>query len=104
MVSVATTVDGVQRLETLYRADGDRLWRALLAFAGDQDIASDSVAEAFAQALRRGVAVRDPRSCRIQVGLHCRGSDAAAFPMPPVGGQVGVGYDGPRGAGDYFAL
>lgn len=49
-----------QSVEAVYRADGDRLWRALLAFAGDPDIASESVAEAYAQALRRGPAVRDP--------------------------------------------
>jgi RNA polymerase sigma-70 factor, ECF subfamily len=47
-------------VEAAYRADGDRLWRALLAYAGDPDIASESVAEAYAQALRRGPAVRDP--------------------------------------------
>ena len=39
--------------ERLYRTEGDRLWRAVLAFAGDRAIADDSVAEAFAQALRR---------------------------------------------------
>jgi RNA polymerase sigma-70 factor (ECF subfamily) len=47
-------------VEAVYRADGDRLWRAVLAYAGDREIASDAVAEAFAQALRRGPAVRDP--------------------------------------------
>jgi RNA polymerase sigma-70 factor, ECF subfamily len=46
-------------LEHLYRAHGDRLWRSLLAFAGDPDVASDAVAEAFAQALRRGAEIRD---------------------------------------------
>jgi RNA polymerase sigma-70 factor (ECF subfamily) len=47
-------------LEDLYRTHGDRLWRALLAFSGDRDVASDALAEAFAQALRRGDAIRDP--------------------------------------------
>jgi RNA polymerase sigma-70 factor (ECF subfamily) len=32
----------------------------VLAFSGDPDVASDAVAEAFAQALRRGSALRDP--------------------------------------------
>jgi RNA polymerase sigma-70 factor, ECF subfamily len=36
------------------------MWRAVLAFAGDPDVASDAVAEAFAQALRRGEAIRSP--------------------------------------------
>jgi len=48
------------RLERVYREHGDRLWRAVLAFAGDPEVASDAVAEAFAQALRRGEAIRDP--------------------------------------------
>lgn len=45
-------------VERVYRDVGDRLWWAVLAFAGDPDVASDAVAEAFAQALRRGEAVR----------------------------------------------
>lgn len=49
-------------VEAVYRADGDRLWRALYAFAGDEEVASDAVAEAFAQALRRGSAIRDVRA------------------------------------------
>ncbi|MDQ2940978.1 MAG: sigma-70 family RNA polymerase sigma factor [Chloroflexota bacterium] len=84
---MSTTVSGVQRLEMLYRADGDRLWRALLAFAGVQDTASDSVAEAFAQALRRGDAVRDPQAWvwragfRIAAGeLKRRGSTTPHLP------------------------
>ncbi len=35
------------------------MWQAALAFAGDPEVASDAVAEAFAQALRRGSAIRD---------------------------------------------
>jgi RNA polymerase sigma factor (sigma-70 family) len=54
---------GVRRyedIERLYREQGGRMWRALLAFGGDADVASDAVAEAFAQALRRGRGIRDP--------------------------------------------
>ena len=47
-------------IERLYRERGDRMWRAVLAFAGDPEVASDAVAEAFAQVLRRGDEVRDP--------------------------------------------
>jgi RNA polymerase sigma-70 factor, ECF subfamily len=50
------------QFERLYRLEGDRLWRAVLAFSGDPEIASDAVAEAFAQALRRGGAISDPRA------------------------------------------
>jgi len=37
----------------------ERLWRALLAYAGDPEVASDAAAEAYAQAVRRGVAIVD---------------------------------------------
>jgi RNA polymerase sigma-70 factor, ECF subfamily len=47
-------------LERLYRDQRDRMWRAVLAYAGDPDVAADAVAEAFAQALRRGDAIRSP--------------------------------------------
>ena len=47
-------------LERIYREHGPRLWRSLTAFAGDPDVASDAVAEAFAQALRRGEELKDP--------------------------------------------
>ncbi|HEX2025112.1 MAG TPA: sigma-70 family RNA polymerase sigma factor [Actinomycetota bacterium] len=49
------------RIEALYRSDGNRLWRAVLMYTGDRDVADDAVAEGFAQALRRGEALRDPR-------------------------------------------
>jgi RNA polymerase sigma-70 factor, ECF subfamily len=53
-------VSRADRIERLYREQGDRIWRGLLAFAGDPEVASDAVAEAFAQVLRRGDEVRDP--------------------------------------------
>ncbi|MDP9341555.1 MAG: sigma-70 family RNA polymerase sigma factor [Actinomycetota bacterium] len=46
----------------LYEQEGRRVWRAVYAFAGDREVASDAVAEAFAQCIRRGEAVRDPRA------------------------------------------
>ena len=48
------------KLERLYLRQRDRMWRAVLAFAGDPEVASDAVAEAFAQALGRGAAIRSP--------------------------------------------
>jgi RNA polymerase sigma-70 factor (ECF subfamily) len=48
------------RFEALFQAQGDRLWRALFAFTGDRDIANDALGEAFAQALARGDAIREP--------------------------------------------
>jgi RNA polymerase sigma-70 factor (ECF subfamily) len=49
-----------ESLEGVYRLHGKRLWWALLAFTGDREIASDAVAEAFAQALRAGDRIRSP--------------------------------------------
>lgn len=47
-------------LEGLYRAHGQRLLGAVLAFTGDREIAMDAVSEAFAQALGRGDEIRSP--------------------------------------------
>jgi RNA polymerase sigma-70 factor (ECF subfamily) len=49
-------------LEGVYRDDGRKLWWSLLALCGDREIATDAVAEAFAQALARGDQIRDPRA------------------------------------------
>lgn len=48
------------RFEALFEAEGDRLWRALYAFTGDREVASDALGEAFAQALARGDAINRP--------------------------------------------
>lgn len=87
MVPVAAAADGTLRFEALYRDEGDRLWRALLAFAGDHEIASDAVAEAFAQALRRGQALTNPEAWvwragfRIAAGeLKRRGATTSTIP------------------------
>ena len=72
----------------MYRQDGDRLWRALFAYAGNEDVASDAVAEAFAQALRRGPAIRDVRSWvwrsafRLAAGDLKRQSSLSHGPLP----------------------
>src|SRR3990172_1588866 len=41
-------------VERVWREQGPKLWRSLTAFAGDRELASDAMAEAFAQALGRG--------------------------------------------------
>jgi RNA polymerase sigma-70 factor (ECF subfamily) len=50
----------VSTVETVYSEHGPRLYRSLLAYTGDPHIAEDAMAEAFAQALRRGDELRDP--------------------------------------------
>ena len=76
-------------LERLYREQRDRMWRAVFAFAGDREVASDAVAEAFTQALRRGAAVRSPErwvwraAFRIAAGELKRGR-AETLELPDV--------------------
>jgi RNA polymerase sigma-70 factor (ECF subfamily) len=48
-----------EAVERVWIEHGPRLWRSLLAFSADADVASDAMAEAFAQALGRGPEVRD---------------------------------------------
>ena len=49
-----------ERLEEVYRTQAGRLWRSLVLHTGDRERAADAVSEAFAQALRRADAIRDP--------------------------------------------
>jgi len=51
--------DANEPIERAYRRHATKLWRALVAFGGDPEVANDAVAEAFAQALGRGAAVQD---------------------------------------------
>jgi len=48
-----------EAVERVWREQGTKLWRSLVAFSGDRELASDAMAEAFAQALSRGNDVRD---------------------------------------------
>ncbi len=52
---------GEPDLERLFQEEAKRIWRALVAYTGDRDVASDAMAEAFAQALARGDELRSPR-------------------------------------------
>ena len=46
-------------VERVWREQGATLWRSLVAFTGDREMASDAMAEAFAQALGRGADIRE---------------------------------------------
>lgn len=88
MAALVTPVAVTGDVESVYRLDGDRLWRALYAFAGTEEVASDAVAEAFAQALRRGSAIRDVRNWvwraafRLAAGDLKRQSNLSRGPLP----------------------
>jgi RNA polymerase sigma-70 factor (ECF subfamily) len=57
---VSEEASSEDRWRRVFEAEHGRLWRSVLAQTGDPEVASDAVAEAFAQAIRRGDAVRDP--------------------------------------------
>ena len=70
METAAASVRVAPSIEAIYRQEADRLWRALFAYAADTEIASDAVAEAFAQAIRRGSAIRDARAWVWKAGFR----------------------------------
>lgn len=47
-------------VEEVYRSQHDRLWKSLLAFTGDPELAAEAEAETFAQAFARGDELRNP--------------------------------------------
>ena len=86
-------------LEELYRQHGDRLWRAVLAFAGDREVASDAVAEAFAQALRRGGELRDPLAWVFRTAFRVAAGELADRRRRGAGSSVEEGsYEMPERA------
>ncbi len=89
--------DDVIRVRAAYERAHARLWRAVLAWSGSPDVADESVAEAFAQALRRGPAVVDVEAWvwraafRIAGGELARRRDAGLVADVP---EVGAGDAG----------
>src|SRR5512140_2903247 len=89
------TYEGV---EAVYRADAERLWRAIYAFTGDPEIASDAVAEAYVQLLHRGAAVRDPAAWAWRTAFQISAGvlkARRAFDSAAVGGQHVDSYADP---------
>ncbi|MFP3907414.1 MAG: sigma factor-like helix-turn-helix DNA-binding protein [Acidimicrobiales bacterium] len=66
------------RLRSTFESQHGRLWRSVLAHTGDPEIASDAVAEAFAQAARRGDGVRDARAWVWRAAFRIAGGQLAA--------------------------
>lgn len=60
--SAVVSRDARTEIESAYQSHGDRLWRALLGYTADPEIASDALVEAFTQALRRGEGLESPLS------------------------------------------
>jgi len=72
-------------IEDVYAAEAAKLWRALVAFAGDRELASDAVAEAFAQLIGRGIGVRDPAAWVWRAGFKIAGGELARARRPGPG-------------------
>jgi DNA-directed RNA polymerase specialized sigma24 family protein len=87
-------------LERVYREEGERLWRAVFAYAGDRQVADDAVAEAFAQALRRGDAVRDPARWVWAVAFRIAKGELAVRRRSAGDEPRDVGYEMPEPARD----
>jgi RNA polymerase sigma-70 factor (ECF subfamily) len=105
------TVDEVRRaterdvVERLYREHGTRLWWAVLAYSGDRDVASDAVAEAFAQLLRRGDQVRSPAAWTWKAAFRIAAGDMKRRQrMLGSGSAVDVPYDLPEASPVVTAL
>lgn len=85
----ADVTDARERLAEAYREHAARLWRSLVGFTGDPEIASDAVGEAFAQALARGDAIESPdawvwkAAFRIAAGLLKESRSRPPAPAEP---------------------
>ena len=71
------------RVETVYRSVHPRLWRSLLSYTGDAELASDAEAEAFAQVLRRGDAVDDVEAWVWRSAFHIASGLLATWSSSP---------------------
>jgi RNA polymerase sigma-70 factor, ECF subfamily len=87
-------VSPVEPMEAVYRHVGPTLWRSLFAYSRDPEVASDALAEAFAQAIARGNEIRSlepwlwTAAFRIAAGELSRRPHLAKIPessyeMPP---------------------
>jgi RNA polymerase sigma-70 factor (ECF subfamily) len=82
-------VAAVDPMEEVYRRIGPRLWRALFASSGDPEVASDALAEAFAQAIVRSDGIRSlepwlwTAAFKIAAGELSRKNDPSRIPAEP---------------------
>ncbi len=100
---VRVTDADADALERVYREEGHRLWRAILAYAGDPQVADDAVAEAFAQALRRGDALRDPARWVWAVAFRIAKGELADRRRTDGGAPPDGMYDMPESSRDVVA-
>ena len=88
--------EAANNVEAVYRQDGPRLWRAIFAYAGDEEVASDAVAEAFTQALRRGSEIRDVRAWVWRAAFRLAAGDLKGRSVVTYAQLPDVSTDDPR--------
>jgi RNA polymerase sigma-70 factor (ECF subfamily) len=69
-------------VELVYRAEALKMWRALVGFTGDREIADDAVAEAFARAIRDAPSIRDLRAWTWAVAFRVASAELRERPDP----------------------
>jgi RNA polymerase sigma-70 factor (ECF subfamily) len=92
--TLEVSVDATE-LERVYTEVGPSLQRAVLLYSGDADVASESVAEAFAQALRRGEAVRDPAAWVWRAAFRIAAGELQRRRRTPASDRVESSYEIP---------
>lgn len=92
--------DDLDRLRLVYEDIQPRLWRAVLAWSGSRDVADEAVADAFAQAARRGPDLRDPAAWIWRSAFRIAAGDLARRRRSPVvsldGPDRPIGWDPPQ--------
>lgn len=71
------------RVEMVFQAEYKKLWRALVAYSGQPELASDAASEAFAQLLARGDEVRDPAAWVWTAGFRIAAGELKRQAQPP---------------------
>lgn len=70
--------DTGDHVDAVYRAESQRLWRALVGYTGDRELASDAMAEAFTRALRDRADIRDLSAWVWRVAFRLAAADLRA--------------------------
>jgi RNA polymerase sigma factor (sigma-70 family) len=90
------------RYELVYREHGARVWRSVFLYSGDRELSSDAVAEAFAQAIRRGEDIRDPLAWVTQAAFRIAAGELKARRRTDHR-MLEVAYDMPEPASEVVA-
>ena len=69
-------------IEQVYRTEAQKIWRALLGYSGDRQIADDAVAEAFARALRHRDSINDLRAWLWRVSFRLAAAETRRRNQP----------------------